>query len=75
MIPLRIEGARHIVKSQGYLGLSVLDTTLPDGTACMITAWDCTEAERAAIAAGATIYLQILGPCPSPVNIWSGDAP
>ena len=76
MIPLRIEGAtRHIGKSQGYLGLSVLDTTLPDGTACMITAWDCTEAERAAIAAGATVYLQILGSGHPPVNLWSGEAP
>ncbi len=76
MIPLRIEGAtRHIGKSQGYSGLSVLDTALPGGTPCMITAWDCTEAERAAIAAGASIYVQILGIDHPPINLWAGDAP
>ncbi len=76
MIPLRIEGAtRHIGKSQGYIGLSVLDTVMDDGTPCMVTAWDCTEAERAAIAAGATVYLQILGQGHPPVMIWAGAAP
>jgi hypothetical protein len=76
MIALHIQNAtRTIGKSQGYFGLPVLDTTLADGTPCMVTAWDCTNAERAAIAAGATIYLTILGQAHPPVILTTGPAP
>ena len=70
MIGLRIEDeTRRIGKAQGYLGLSVRDTTLEDGTPAMVTAWEPTPKELAAIAAGGTVYLWVIGIAHPPVML------
>jgi len=66
---------RRIGKSQGYLGLSVTDTTLGDGSPVMMTSSQPTPKEAAAIAAGASIYLWVLGTAHPPVMLTVGDTP
>jgi hypothetical protein len=71
-----IEGAtRRIGKSQGYKGLPLRDEVRPDGTPQMVTSWQPTPAELAAIAAGAPIYLTVLGTGHPPVMLTVGDVP
>ena len=77
MIIKHIDGATRVLgQSQGYLGLPVRDEVItctvggPD-TPCMVTAWEPTPQELAAIAAGGTIYLRILGIGHPPVMIWA----
>lgn len=68
---------RRIGESQGYLGLSILDTTIectvngPD-TPAMITAWIPTHVELARIEAGAPVLLRILGVEHPPVMLEVG---
>ena len=66
---------RRIGKSQGYLGLSVTDTHTEDGVPMMMTSWQPTPAEAARIAAGAPIYLWVLGTSHPPVALSVGEAP
>jgi hypothetical protein len=66
---------RRIGKSQGYFGLSVTDTVREDGTPMMMTSWQPTPNEVAAIAAGAPIYLWLLGTAHPPVMLTVGEAP
>jgi hypothetical protein len=66
---------RRIGKSQGYLGLSVTDTHMADGTPVMLTSWQPTPAEAALIAAGAPIYLWLLGTAHPPVMLGVGEVP
>lgn len=66
---------RILGKSQGYLGLPVLDTKLPDGTPCMVTMWEPTPAELAALNAGASVQLCILGNAHPPVSVDVGPVP
>jgi hypothetical protein len=66
---------RRIGKSQGYLGLSVKDTTMADGTPVMMTSWQPTPAEVEAIRLGAPIYLWVLGTAHPPVMLSTGEAP
>jgi hypothetical protein len=74
MIAISIEGAtRRIGKSQGYKGLSVLDRVLENGQPYMTTAWEPTPAEIARIAAGAPIYLHIVGTAHPPVMLDVGE--
>ena len=74
MMSLAIEGTtRRIGKSQGYLGLCVRDFAFDDGTPAMMTAWQPTPAEAAAIAAGAPIYLTLLGSAHPPVLLQVGE--
>ena len=77
MISKAIEGAtRRIGKSQGYLGLALRDTFMEDGvTPVMCSAWEPTPAEVAQIAAGASIYLWVLGTGHPPVMLTVGEAP
>lgn len=73
MISLAVEGTtRRIGKSQGYLGLCVRDFTYADGTPAMLTAWQPTPDEAARIAAGAVIYLTVLGSAHPPVLLQVG---
>ena len=75
MMPLAIEGAtRRIGKSQGYLGLCIRDFEYADGTPAMMTAWQPTPDEAQRIAAGATIYLTLLGSAHPPVLLRVGEA-
>ena len=74
MISLAIEGTtRRIGKAQGYLGLCVRDFTFGDGTPAMATAWQPTPEEVARIAAGAPIYLTLLGSAHPPVLLEVGQ--
>lgn len=76
MMSLAIEGTtRRIGKSQGYLGLCVRDFAFGDGTPAMMTAWAPTPDELARIAAGAPIYLTLLGSAHPPVCMDVGGVP
>lgn len=80
MIIKRIAGATRLLgRSQGYLGLPIRDETIDcavygPATPAMVTAWEPTPDEVAAIAAGGTIYLRILGNQHPPVMIWAEPA-
>lgn len=76
-----IEGMTRVLgKSQGYLGLPlrdiVIDSTVtgPD-TPAMETAWFPTPDEIAAINAGASIILRVLGRAHPPVMLMVGSEP
>lgn len=81
MISARIKGATRVIgKSQGYLGLAVRDelancTVNGEGTPQMVTAWEPTPAEIAAIVAGAPIHVRIIGTSHPPIIVEIGDAP
>jgi hypothetical protein len=66
---------RRIGKAQGYFGLSVTDTHMDDGTPVMMTSWQPTPKEAAAIADGAPIYLWVVGSAHPPVMLTVGEAP
>lgn len=77
----RINGATRIVgKSQGYIGLPLRDELVncavngPD-TPRMVTAWEPTPDELAALNAGATIHVAILGVTPPPMILSVGPIP
>jgi hypothetical protein len=70
-----IAGAtRRIGKSQGYLGLPLRDE-IGDHGPQMVSSWQPTPAEAAALAAGAPIYLTVLGSGHTPVMLTVGEAP
>ena len=71
MTPLAIEGTtRRIGKSQGYKGLCILDTMMPDGvTPVMVTSWEPTPAEIQRIVSGAPVRLYVLGISHPPVML------
>lgn len=76
-----IEGATRVVgKSQGYFGLPLRDEVMncavngPD-TPAMITAWEPTAEEIAALLSGAKVYLRVLGTVHPPVMLWVGEKP
>ena len=77
MTPKMIEGHTRILgKSQGYLGLPIRDVALPDnGGNCMISLWEPTPAEIAAIVAGASIQLCVLGTGHPPVIMQVSEVP
>ncbi len=71
-----IEGAtRRIGKSQGYKGLPIRDFQYADGTPAMTTSWQPTPAELAALAAGAPIYVTLLGSAHPPILLEVGAPP
>ncbi len=81
MLTKMIEGATRIIgKSQGSLGLPILDTTVncavngPE-TPAMVTAWEPSPAELARLNAGADVRFRILGTQHPPVMIEVGPAP
>jgi len=70
MIPLSPENTtRRIGKSQGYKGLSVADIQLDTGQAAMVTLWELTPNELAALASGGKVRLTILGSAHPPVLV------
>lgn len=76
-----IEGATRVVeKSQGYLGLAIRDERIicpvngPD-TPAMVTAWQPTPAELAALNAGASVHVRILGSVPPSMLVEVGPLP
>ncbi len=75
-----IEGTTRIVgKSQGYLGLpirdEVINCTVNGPTPAMVTAWKPTPAELAALNAGASVHVRILGQMPPPMMVEVGPVP
>ena len=79
MIPKRIAGATR------YLGaplnwepedggpcshLAIVDAQLDGGTPVMISAWEPTPGEIAAMMAGSPVYLQVCGSSHPPVAVW-----
>ena len=76
MIPNSPPGTtRRIGKSQGYLGLSVADCLSPDGVPMMLTSWQPSPKELAALVAGAPVYLWIIGQAHPPVMVEVGPEP
>lgn len=81
MISGRVKGATRVIgKSQGYLGLAVRDelvncTVNGEGTPQMVTAWEPTPAEIAAIVAGAPIHVCLVGTGHPPILVTVGDTP
>lgn len=70
-----IAGAtRRIGKSQGYLGLPLRDEVV-DGVPQMVSSWQPTPKDVAAVAAGAPIYLTVLGTGHPPVMLTVGKVP
>ena len=81
MLIRMIEGATRIIgKSQGYLGLPLRDEVIPcdvngPETPAMVTAWEPTPDELAALNAGAAVHLRVLGTVHPPVLVFVGPAP
>lgn len=77
----RIPGATRVVgKQQGYLGLPLRDELINDSvngerTPSMVTAWIPMPKELEQLAAGAAVYVRILGNAPPPMMIGVGEAP
>ncbi len=67
MTPLYPLGTTRVIgKSQGYLGLAIRDTTINcsvngSDTPAMVTVWEPDPTELAALVAGGTIRICILG--------------
>lgn len=75
MIISVIKGSTRVLgKSQGYLGLPVRDE-VRDGVAYMVSAWEPTPDEIAAIQAGAKIEVSIMGTVHPPILLQVGAAP
>lgn len=75
MIINAIEGCtRRIGKSQGYLGLPLRDEVV-DGIPTMTSSWQPIPAELAALAAGAPIYVTLLGQAHQPIMLNVGPLP
>lgn len=81
MIGARVRGATRVLgKSQGYIGLAVRDETVNttvDGpeTPVMVTAWEPTPVEIAAIVAGAPVHVRIVGTAHPPILVGVGEPP
>ena len=75
--------ARTVIagKRQGYLGLAINygqteDANVDGVFPTMTTAWQPTDAERAAIAAGANIVVRLLGVPPiNPMAVYVSEVP
>jgi hypothetical protein len=77
----RIQGfTRELGKSQGYMGLPVRDgsincTVSGPETPTMTTAWLPTPAELAALNAGASVHVRLLGISHPPIMVEVGEVP
>lgn len=78
MQPMSIQDHTRIIgEHQGYIGLPLRDVLLNDSvtgpdTPAMQSAWEATDAERAAIASGAPIILTVVGTAHPPVMLETG---
>lgn len=61
-------------QAQGYLGLPIRDEVI-DGTPVMISAWEPTPEELAALNAGAKVQIHIAGTVPAPMQVHVGPIP
>lgn len=70
-----IEGCTRVIgKSQGYLGLPLRDAEV-DGVPTMTSSWQPTPTELAQLAAGAPIYVTLLGQAHPPIIVSIGPVP
>lgn len=83
MIPARIDGCTRVLGApKGWTpetsgpccGLPIRDEQNGD-MPCMVSAWEPTPDELAAIAAGAKIMLRIVGVGHPPVCLYTGEIP
>jgi hypothetical protein len=83
MIPKRIAGAtRYLGAPKGWepdmdgpcCHLAVQDAELDGGTPVMVSAWEPTPRELAALNAGNPVYLQVVGSAHPPVMLWVQNA-
>lgn len=76
MINLRPVGTtRTLGKSQGYLGLNVLDEHDTDGFPIMTSSWEPTPAELERLNAGAPVLLRVFAVAHPPVKLEVGPVP
>jgi hypothetical protein len=82
VIPKRIPGAtRYLGAPKGWepdgnghcAHLAIQDAELDGGAPVMVSAWEPTPGELAALNAGAPVYLQIVGTAHPPVMVWVGE--
>lgn len=74
MIARISDTTRTLGQQQGYLGLPIKDDVI-DGVPQMTSAWECTPEEAARIAAGARIYVTLLGTQHPPIILQVGKVP
>lgn len=76
MMIKRIPGATRVLgKSQGYLGLPVLDEQIEDSTSgqtvnTMTTAWEPDPREMDRMQRGANVHVRIFGVSHPPIMLW-----
>ncbi len=81
MISGRVKGVTRVLgKSQGYLGLSVRDEPMNSkvtgpNTPSMVTSWEPTPAEIAAIVLGAPVHVRLVGTSHPPIMVEVGEVP
>ena len=76
MMIARIDGATRVCgEGQGYVPLPLRDELTPCGHPVMVTAWLPTPAELAALNAGATVHVKIMGNVPPPMIVKVGPVP
>jgi len=83
MIPVRIEGCTDVLgappgwtpETSGPCRGLPIRTEMNGDQPCMVSAWEPTPAEVAAIAAGAKVMLRVVGTGHPPVMLYVGDAP
>lgn len=84
MIPGRIAGAtRYLGAPAGWVPeetgdcahLAICDIPLSDGTPSMLSVWEPTPDELERLAAGAQVYLTIVGQGHPPVSLGVGNPP
>lgn len=81
MMIKRIPGATRVLgKSQGYLGLPVLDQEIHDNASghtvnTMTTAWEPDPRELDRLKRGANVHVRIFGVSHPPIILEVGDAP
>lgn len=56
------------------VGLPIRDEMSGD-VPCMVSCWEPTPADLAALAAGGKVYLRVVGTQHPPVAIWADEAP
>jgi len=71
-----IDGATRVCGlQQGYEGLPIRDERHAGGDPVMVTAWVPTPQELAALNAGASIHVSIMGTVPAPMLVTVGPVP
>lgn len=83
MIPARISDCTRVLgapkgwtpETSGDCGGLPIRDELAGDMPVMVSAWEPTPAEIAAIAAGAKVYLRIVGTGHPPVMLWAGEQP